>query len=153
MNKLDLIMKNTFSFFVLPLAYISGLRVQSIEENKCVVRVKHRWINQNPFKSLYWAVQGMAAEMPGGLILQNKIKNSGHSIAMLLIGSTSIFTKKATGKILFTYDAGEELDKLMDDALQTKLPQKISINTKGIDEKGDVVSEFSFEWSIKLRSK
>ena len=72
---------------------------------------------------------------------------------MLLIGSTSKFTKKATGKILFTYDEGEDLDKLVDDALQTKLPQKISINTKGIDEKGDVVSEFSFEWSIKLRSK
>ena len=151
MSKLDLIMKNTFSFFVLPLAYISGIRVQSIEDNKCVVRVKHRWINQNPFKSLYWAVQGMAAEMPGGLILQNKIKKSGHSIAMLLIGSTSKFTKKATGKILFIYDQGKDLDELVNDALNTKLPQKISINTKGIDEKGDVVSEFSFEWSIKLR--
>ena len=74
MNKLALKMKNTFSFFVLPSAYISGVRVQSIEDDKCVVRVKHKWINQNPFKSLYWAVQGMAAEMPGGLLLQNKIK-------------------------------------------------------------------------------
>ena len=99
MSKLALKMKNTFSFFVLPSAYISGVRVQSIEDDKCVVRVKHRWINQNPFKSLYWAVQGMAAEMPGGLLLQNKIKKSGHSIAMLLIGSTSKFTKKAIGKM------------------------------------------------------
>jgi hypothetical protein len=153
MSKLALKMKNTFSFFVLPSAYISGVRVQSIEDDKCVVRVKHRWINQNPFKSLYWAVQGMAAEMPGGLLLQNKIKKSGHSIAMLLIGSTSKFTKKAIGKILFTYDKGQDLDKLIHDAVKTKLPQKISINTKGIDEKGDVVSEFSFEWSIKLRSR
>ena len=153
MSKLALKMKNTFSFFVLPSAYISGVRVQSIEDNKCVVRVKHRWINQNPFKSLYWAVQAMAAEMPAGLLLQNKIKKSGHSIAMLLIGSTSKFTKKATGKILFTYDKGQDLDRLIHDAVKTKLPQKISINTKGIDEKGDVVSEFSFKWSIKLRSR
>ena len=95
----------------------------------------------------------MAAEMPGGLLLQEKIKRSGHSIAMLLIGSSSSFTKKAVGKILFTYENGEDLDKLVNDAVLTKDAQLITINTKGIDENGDVVSDFSFKWSIKLRSK
>lgn len=83
----------------------------------------------------------------------NKINKSGQSIAMLLVGSSSVFTKKATGKILFTYDQGEDLDKLIIDAVTTKLPQTITIKTKGANEKGDVVSEFSFDWSIKLRSK
>jgi hypothetical protein len=138
---------------MLPAAWICGVRVDSLIEDKCVVRVKHRWINQNPFKSLYWAVQGMAAEMAGGLLLMNKINKSGQSIAMLLVGSSSVFTKKATGKILFTYDQGEDLDKLIIDAVTTKLPQAITIKTKGVNKKGDVVSEFSFEWSIKLRSK
>tara|TARA_B110000858_G_C17532714_1_gene349972 strand:+ start:185 stop:628 length:444 start_codon:yes stop_codon:yes gene_type:complete len=146
-------MRNTLSFFALPAAWICGVRVDSLNEDKCVVRVKHRWINQNPFKSLFWAVQGMAAEMAGGLLLMNKINKSGQSIAMLLVGSSSVFTKKATGKILFTYDQGEELDKLIIDAVTTKLPQTITIKTKGVNEKGDVVSEFSFDWSIKLRSK
>ena len=146
-------MRNTLSFFALPAAWICGVRVDSLIEDKCVVRVKHRWINQNPFKSLFWAVQGMAAEMAGGLLLMNKINKSGQSIAMLLVGSSSVFTKKATGKILFTYDQGEHLDKLIIDAVTTKLPQTITIKTKGVNEKGDVVSEFSFDWSIKLRSK
>jgi len=146
-------MRNTLSFFALPAAWICGVRVDSLIEDKCVVRVKHRWINQNPFKSLFWAVQGMAAEMAGGLLLMNKINKSGQSIAMLLVGSSSVFTKKATGKILFTYDQGEDLDKLIIDAVTTKLPQTITIKTKGVNEKGDVVSEFSFDWSIKLRSK
>jgi hypothetical protein len=153
MNKIILRMRNTLSFFALPAAWICGVRVDSLNEDKCVVRVKHRWINQNPFKSLFWAVQGMAAEMAGGLLLMNKINKSGQSIAMLLVGSSSVFTKKATGKILFTYDQGEELDKLIIDAVTTKLPQTITIKTKGVNEKGDVVSEFSFDWSIKLRSK
>ena len=153
MNKIILRMRNTLSFFALPAAWICGVRVDSLIEDKCVVRVKHRWINQNPFKSLFWAVQGMAAEMAGGLLLMNKINKSGQSIAMLLVGSSSVFTKKATGKILFTYDQGEHLDKLIIDAVTTKLPQTITIKTKGVNEKGDVVSEFSFDWSIKLRSK
>ena len=72
---------------------------------------------------------------------------------MLLIGSSSSFTKKAVGKILFTYENGEDLDKLVNDAVTTKDAQTITINTKGIDENGDVVSDFSFKWSIKLRSK
>ncbi len=153
MKKIKLRIKNTLSFFILPAAWICGVRVDSSDEDSCVVRVKHRWINQNPFKSLFWAVQGMAAEMAGGLLLMNKINKSGQSIAMLLVGSSSVFTKKATGKILFTYDQGEHLDKLIIDAVTTKLPQTITIKTKGVNEKGDVVSEFSFDWSIKLRSK
>ena len=153
MKKIKLRIKNTLSFFILPAAWICGVRVDSMDQDSCVVRVKHRWINQNPFKSLFWAVQGMAAEMAGGLLLLNKINKSGQSIAMLLVGSSSVFTKKATGKILFTYDQGEHLDKLIIDAVTTKLPQTITIKTKGVNEKGDVVSEFSFDWSIKLRSK
>jgi len=153
MNKSRLFLRNQMSFFWLPSAWLCGVRVDSFHTNSCSVRVKHGFLNKNPFNSLFWAVQGMAAEMPGGLLLQEKIKRSGHSIAMLLIGSSSSFTKKAVGKILFTYENGDDLDKLVNDAVITKDAQVITINTKGIDENGDVVSDFSFKWSIKLRSK
>ena len=95
MSKLSLFIKNQISFFWLPAAWICGVRVDLEESNKCVVRVKLGFINKNPFKSLFWAVQGMAAEMPGGLLIQNKIKSSGQNIAMLLVGSSSKFTKKS----------------------------------------------------------
>ena len=153
MQMLSLFIKNQLSFFWLPSAWICGVRVDSEESNKCSVRVKLGFFNKNPFKSLFWAVQGMAAEMPGGLLLQNKIKSSGQNIAMLLVGSSSNFTKKAVGKILFTFEQGELLDELVNQAVKTKEAQTITIKTNGVDEKGDVVSEFSFNWSIKLRSK
>jgi len=153
MQMLTLFIKNQLSFFWLPSAWICGVRVDSEESNKCCVRVKLGFFNKNPFKSLFWAVQGMAAEMPGGLLLQNKIKSSGQNIAMLLVGSSSNFTKKAVGKILFTFEQGELLDELVNQAVKTKEAQTITIKTNGVDEKGDVVSEFSFNWSIKLRSK
>jgi hypothetical protein len=72
MSKLSLFIKNQMSFFWLPAAWICGVRVDLEESNKCVVRVKLGFINKNPFKSLFWAVQGMAAEMPGGLLLQKQ---------------------------------------------------------------------------------
>jgi hypothetical protein len=98
MQMLTLFIKNQLSFFWLPSAWICGVRVDSEESNKCSVRVKLGFFNKNPFKSLFWAVQGMAAEMPGGLLLQNKIKSSGQNIAMLLVGSSSKFTKKSCRK-------------------------------------------------------
>ena len=52
---------NFFTFFKLPSAFWSGVRVKSISSEICEVTVKHRWFNQNPFNSMYFAVQAMAA--------------------------------------------------------------------------------------------
>ena len=57
---------NTYIIFKLPSAFLCGVRTQFINSEKCIVTVKHRWINQNPFKSMFWAVQGMAAEFATG---------------------------------------------------------------------------------------
>jgi hypothetical protein len=39
-----------------------------------VVSVKHRWINQNPFNSMYFAVQAMAAELATGALVMSDSK-------------------------------------------------------------------------------
>jgi len=70
MNKSRLFLRNQMSFFWLPSAWLCGVRVDSFHTNSCTVRVKHGFLNKNPFNSLFWAVQGMAAEMPGGLLLR-----------------------------------------------------------------------------------
>ena len=64
---------NFFTLFKLPSAYFCGIKVKSITEEKSMVTVKHRWINQNPFKSMFWAVQGMAAELSTGILVMQAI--------------------------------------------------------------------------------
>ena len=92
---------NTFVFFKLPSAFWSGVRVKSITEEKCETTVKHRWFNQNPFNSMYFAVQAMAAEFTTGALVMLQVKKSGKSISMLVANNKSSFTKKATGRITF----------------------------------------------------
>jgi hypothetical protein len=46
--------KLNFYFFKLPAAFICGVRVKKLDEKECVATVKHRWINQNPFNSMYF---------------------------------------------------------------------------------------------------
>src|SRR3990167_3679446 len=104
--KLTVSKLNQFLFFKLPSAFICGVRVKEIDENKCVVTVKHRWINQNPFNSMYFAVQAMAAELSTGALVMYQIQKSGRKISMLVANNKGNFTKKATGRITFVCHDG-----------------------------------------------
>ena len=92
---------NFFLFFNLPSAYWSGVRVKSIDDKTCLVKVRHNWFNKNPYKSIFWAVQGMSAELSTGLLLNQEIRNRKIKVSMLVISNSSKFFKKAVGKIIF----------------------------------------------------
>lgn len=136
----------------LPAAYLCGVRTKFLNETTCVVAVTHRWINQNPFNSMFWAVQGMAAELSTGALVMTKIRQSDHEISMLVANNRASFSKKATGKITFTCNAGKAIDEAIVKAVDTKEGQTVWLSSKGINEEGLEVSDFSFEWTLKLRS-
>ncbi|MEO8515126.1 MAG: DUF4442 domain-containing protein [Flavobacterium sp.] len=142
---------NTFLFFKLPSAYWNGVRVKHISTDQCVVTVKHRWINQNPFKSMYFAVQAMAAELTTGALVMCKIKESGKKISMLVANNKGNFTKKATGRITFTCKDGHLIEEAIQRAIASGEGQTFWMKSLGIDEKGDQVSEMDFEWSIRIK--
>lgn len=142
---------NTYLAFKLPSAFLCGVRTKSINEQKCIVSVKHRWINQNPFNSMYFAVQAMAAELSTGALVLSQINNSGKKISMLVANSKSNFSKKATGTITFTCNDGLLIEKAIQQAVVTGEGQTIWMKSIGIDQKGDQVSEMDFEWSVRVK--
>ena len=142
---------NRWMLLKLPAAWLSGVRLSLINDSRCEVKVKFKWINQNPYRSMFWAVQGMAAELSTGMLLTNSIQNSNANISMLLVSNKSSFHKKAVGKITFTCEEGENAKKLINSTIQN-ITSKDWFKAKGYDEKGDLVSEFDFEWSCKKRN-
>jgi hypothetical protein len=143
---------NTFAMFKLPSAYLCGVRTTYIDSDKCKVAVRHRWINQNPFKSMFWAVQGMAAEFSTGALMMMKIKESGKPISMLVVGNESAFTKKAIGLITFECHEGKLIDESIKKAIETGEGQTLWMTSVGINEEGQEVSTFRFQWSIKVKN-
>ena len=141
---------NKWMLFKLPAAWLTGVRVSLISETKCEVKVRFKWINQNPYRSMFWAVQGMAAELTTGMLLTKSIQESNTNISMLLIGNKSNFYKKAVGKIKFVCDQGETAKELIN-LTKKNITHKAWLKAKGFDETGDIVSEFDFEWSCKKR--
>ncbi|HUH52059.1 MAG TPA: DUF4442 domain-containing protein [Flavobacterium sp.] len=142
---------NTFLIFKLPSAYLSGVRVKSITDKQCLVSVKHRWINQNPFKSMYFAVQAMAAELSTGALVMAHIQKSQTKISMLVFSNKSSFTKKATGRINFSCDDGDKIALAIQKAIETKEGQTCWMKAIGVNQNGEQVSVFEFEWTIKVR--
>ncbi len=137
----------------IPIAWIAGVRLETWETNKVSTRVKLGFFNKNPFKSMFWAVQGMAAEFSSGLMANAKIAQSGEDISMLVLGMQSTYLKKAVGKIIFTCEDGEKIDAAIKEAIETKKGISLNVTSIGIDETGDIVSEFQFVWTFKLREK
>ena len=144
---------NAFLFLRLPSAFWSGVRVKSVSKEQCVVTVTHRWFNQNPFKSMYFAVQAMAAELTTGALVMTKIKHSGRNISMLVANNNGNFSKKATGTITFTCNDGYLIGEAIQKTIATGEGQTIWMKSIGENENREQVSEMNFEWSIKLKSK
>jgi len=143
---------NRFLAIKLPSAFLSGIRVKAISATEARASVKHQWINQNPFKSLYWATQGMAAELVTGLLMMKKIKESGRKISMLVVNQQGNFHKKATGRIIFTCKDGHKIDQSIEEAIKTGEGQNLVLKASGVNEENIMVSDFEFTWSIKVKS-
>ncbi len=135
----------------LPAAWMCGVRVKQMDENGCTTAVRYRWINQNPFGSMFWAVQGMAAELATGALVMGKIKSSGKRISMLVANNKASFSKKAKGRIIFSCQEGGKIDYAIARTIETGEGQTFWMQARGVDEAGDTVSVFDFEWTIKLK--
>ena len=142
---------NLYTFFNLPSAWWSGVRVTSFDNNVAEVSVRHRWVNQNPFGSIFWAIQGMAAELSTAIFVMREIKKTGYPVSMLVINNKATFKKKAKGLIKFQCNQGLEVTKVVQNAIDNNEAKKITLKSVGKDTVGDEVSAFEFEWTIKRK--
>lgn len=142
---------HTFLMAKLPSAYFTGVRLKSINDTSCITTVKFRWINQNPFKSMFWAIQGMAAELSTGALVMGYIKEFDTPISMLVLNNKGNFSKKARGRITFTCNDGLACKAAIAKAIETGEGQTIWMESKGVDEAGDLVSTFHFEWTLRTK--
>ena len=142
---------NRFLFLKLPSAFLCGVRLGSLNKERAVVTVTLNFLNKNPFKSMFWAVQGMAAELATGAIILSEVRNSTVPISMLVTRNEAEFLKKAKGKITFTCTDVALLKNQFAKHLQSETGTRFWMQSEGVDEQGEVVSRFRFEWSVKAK--
>jgi acyl-coenzyme A thioesterase PaaI-like protein len=142
---------NRFLFLKLPSAFLCGVRLMSLNKERAVVTVTLNFLNKNPFKSMFWAVQGMAAELATGAIILSEVRSSTVPISMLVTRNEAEFLKKAKGKITFTCTDVALVKNQFAKHLQSETGTRFWMQSEGVDEQGEVVSRFRFEWSVKAK--
>jgi len=146
---------NSFKFKLfklkqLPLAYVAGLKVTEINDEKATVSITHNHWTKNPFRSMYFAAQAMAAELSTGLLVMDRVNQAKPKrVSMLVYNMQAEFSKKATGTISFTCEQGEKLDSVFEKILTSDEGEVIELLTTGINQDGEVVSTFRFTWTMK----
>lgn len=137
----------------LPSAYFSGIRIKSITTDKCVVTVPYKWFSKNPFRSTYFACLAMAAEMSTGALAMAHVYKRKPSVSMLVTEMNAEYYKKATGITTFVCRDGIALRDAVEEAIAVDGSNVITIKTSGTNEAGELIAEFVFTWSFKVRSR
>ncbi|NOQ89615.1 MAG: thioesterase [Gammaproteobacteria bacterium] len=135
----------------LPMGLVSGIKLIQLDEEKSVSEVPFRWCNKNPFNSMYFAVQSMAAELSTAAPVMLALKGSDADIALIIVDLKADFAKKAQSKITFTC---MEYDKIYNAVTQLKQADDtatVNVKTIGRDIDGNEVATFYFTWSFKRR--
>src|SRR5688500_12759222 len=135
----------------LPAAFIAGLRIERCDEEACIVSVPFKWLTQNPFRSTYFACLSMAAEMSTGALAMANIYKRKPAISMLITNVESNYYKKAIGKTIFTCNEGLVIKDAINTAYTSSSPQIIRLKSVGYNIHNELVAEFWFTWSFKVK--
>ncbi|MBC3541979.1 DUF4442 domain-containing protein [Rufibacter sediminis] len=140
-----------FLFKNLPMAYLAGVRIKSLSEQRAQVTIAYRYLTKNPFRSIYFACLSMAAEMASGVLSMMYLHKSQPSVSMLIVGMEADFSKKAVGTITFTCNDGEAIAAAIRVAQRTGQSSTVQAVSVGRDTKGEEVARFKITWSYKAR--
>ena len=141
-----------FLLLNLPMAFFSGMKLKELSETHSVVQMKYKFLNKNPFGSIYFACLSMAGELASGMLAASFTYKSNPIISMLVVGMEVEFIKKAVGVITFKCNHGKEIQDTIKKSIQTGEGQTIDVITIANDESGDKVAEFKIKWSFKVKS-
>ena len=159
-SKQKKLIKNMTSVFLfkiyclvkIPLLAWTGVKVVKLEEEGCITSVPFKNLNKNPFKSMYFASQAMAAELStAGLVMLTK-EIYEESIAILVVGMETTYHKKANKKVYFECLDYSTIKAAMKKAIAEKEGVEIKTTCVGKMKDGAHVSTFNVLWSVKVRS-
>lgn len=133
----------------LPMAFLAGLRVTQANPESAAVTLSLGYLTKNPFRSIYFACQAMAAEFSTGILAMHAIEQTGHPFSLLVVGMEAEFCKKATGTITFKCTNGERLIQTAEQCMKDNKSYTCGAISIGTDEQGEVVAKFNVQWSFK----
>ncbi len=137
----------------LPMALLAGLKILHIDKISASASVPYKYLNKNPFGSMYFGVLSMAAELPTGVLAMAAVSDAEVPVSLLVLGMKAEFLKKAKTKIVFTCNDGLKISEAVSECIKTGESKTVEAFSKGEDTEGNVVAEFRITWTFKPKNK
>jgi hypothetical protein len=155
-NFKDLI-QNNFKFKLyllkhLPAAFFSGIKLKEISEEKALVTIPFKYMTKNPFRSVYFASQAMAAELATGILALANIYGRIPRVSMLVLEMKANFEKKAVTNLTFECNEGLKIKEAVEKSIETNEGVSVTVRSVGKDKTGEIVSVFHFTWTFKPKT-
>jgi hypothetical protein len=93
----------------------------------------------------------MAAEMSTGALAMANVYQRKPSASMLITSVDSKYYKKAIVKTVFICKEGLAIRQTIDTAYTSLSPQTITVKSEGFNQQNELVAEFWFTWSFKVK--
>lgn len=137
----------------LPMAWLAGLRVKRFDTEVSEVQIRYKYLTKNPFRSIYFAAMAMAAELSTGIFAFRYAQLQKPMVSMLVTGMEASYHKKAVGRIRFVCEDGGKVRDVIEETRKTGEGVTLKMKSCGYNSSNELVAEFWFTWSFKVKSK
>lgn len=142
----------TFGITKVPLILYCRPSVIKLTEETTIIKIPFKRRNKNHLNSMYFGTLAIGADVAGGVLAMDLIRNSNRKISLIFKNFRADFIKRPEGDTHFICNDGLKIKQLIRDAIETgervNMPLKITATVPKIfgDEP---VAEFVLTLSLK----
>eukprot|EP00007_Cunea_sp_BSH-02190019_P009551 CAMPEP_0174237652 /NCGR_PEP_ID=MMETSP0417-20130205/8940_1 /TAXON_ID=242541 /ORGANISM="Mayorella sp, Strain BSH-02190019" /LENGTH=156 /DNA_ID=CAMNT_0015316431 /DNA_START=126 /DNA_END=593 /DNA_ORIENTATION=+ len=126
-----------FGIGLVPVIGYVNPKIEHVDENKCVVRIKHNRRTRNHVGSMYFATLAAGADVCAGFLAMREAFETGQPVIPLFKEFHGTFGRRAYGDVLFTCENGTEVRAAVREALQSgqrvNLPVSVVARVESMD--------------------
>lgn len=144
-----------FGFTKIPLLFFVRPSVLELTNDKVVVKIPLRRRTKNHLNSMYFGALAIGADVSGGLIAMNLIRESKQPVSLIFKSLAAEFLKRAEGDVYFTCAEGSKIADLVNAALNSddRVETPIEVIATVPDLLGgEPVAKFTLVLSLKKKS-
>lgn len=144
----------SFGLLKIPMIAFVGARVVDLDDTRCEVKIPLHYRTGNHLKCMYFGVLCAGADIAGGLLAMELIRETGNQVNLLFKDFNAEFLKRAESDVHFVSNDGEKVRALVHRALETgeRVNETVTITAHCPKISPDPVAKFRLTISLKKRA-
>ena len=142
-----------FGLAKIPMIFYLSPKVIKLDAKETIIKIPLNWRTKNHLGSMYFAALSAGADISGGLLAMELIKQSKKRVHLSFKDFYAEFLKRAEGDVIFYNNQGEEVSSFIDKVIESgeRMNMKLHISAKCPDIDDEEVARFTLTLSLKSR--